>query len=918
MILRIATLLLAVALAPATFAADAPAPAKVATLTKVGPPLPRGMTRVTSVEGITEYRVESNGLKVLLFPDPSKATVSVDVTYLVGSRMENYGETGMAHLLEHLMFKGTPKHPHIDQEFNKRGARFNGSTTLDRTNYYEITQATDDNLAWAIELEADRMVHSFIARKDLDSEMTVVRNEFESGENSPFSVLIKRLQSVMYDWHAYGRPTIGNRSDIENVDIAHLQAFYRMYYQPDNAVLLIAGKFDEAKALQLIAKQFGAIPKPKRTMPVFWTVEPTQDGDRSFTVRRKGDIQAVVLGYHVASNLHADSDALGFASYILGQVPTGRLHKALVEKGIAAQVFSFPLMGVDPGMMIFGAVVKKGDDVEKARAELTKVVEEFGAAPPTEQEMDRAKQRFANQAEKTLANSESIGVEMSEYIALGDWRLFFLGRDDAQKVTADQVAAVSKKYFVRDNRTTGLFLPEDNPQRAEIPPAPTVADVMKDFKPQHAASAGEAFDPSQDNIDHRTHIIQFGGVKVALLEKKTRGETVNVAMSMHIGNEKALFGQQTNSTMAAAMLNRGTTKYTRAQLSDEYERLKISGRVSGPGASFQTTRPNLEAALRLVAHVMRNPSFPQSEYDQLVNQMVTGITASLSQPESLASDAMSKHFNTYPRGDWRYSPSLEESLEDVKAAKLDDAKKFYLQFYGAWPAEIAIVGDFDEAAVTALLKELFGDWKPIVPYEHVPVDFKDVPATDQSIATPDKENAIFLARENVDMIDTDADFPALYVADYIMGGGAGFDSRLATRVRQKEGLSYSVGTGLSVDSEDRAGSWSAYAIAAPQNIPKVVTAFREEVDRALRDGFTDAEVASAKSGILQTRVQNRAQDGTLAAGWVGNLHLGRTFQWSKEFEAKVMALTPAEVSAAFRKYIDPKKISVVTAGDFGK
>ncbi len=298
---------------------------------------PKGsITKVTTVEGHHRIpRVDSNGLKVLLFPDPSKATTTVNMTYLVGSRMENYGETGMAHLLEHMMFKGTPKHPHIDQEFNQRGARFNGSTSMDRTNYYEIAQASDDNLAWAIELEADRMVHSFIARKDLDSEMTVVRNEYEQGENSPFSVLLKRMQSVAFDWHSYGRSTIGNRSDIENVDIPHLQAFYRMYYQPDNAVLLIAGRFDEAKALALVAKSFGPIPKPKAARPVFWTVEPTQDGDRcTFTVRRKGDIQAVVIAYHVPSNLHAESDPLGFASFILGsRCPRGACTRRLWRRG---------------------------------------------------------------------------------------------------------------------------------------------------------------------------------------------------------------------------------------------------------------------------------------------------------------------------------------------------------------------------------------------------------------------------------------------------------------------------------------------------------------------------------------------------------------------------------------------------------
>ena len=880
-------------------------------------PLPAGVTRVTTVEGITEYRL-ANGLKILLFPDQSKPTVTVNITYLVGSRHENYGETGMAHLLEHLMFKGSKRHPAIDAEFNQRGVRYNGTTSLDRTNYYELFQAGDANLAWAIELEADRMVNSFIAKKDLDSEMTVVRNEYEQGENSPFAVLFKRLQSVAYDWHSYGRSTIGNKSDIENVKIENLQAFYRMYYQPDNAVLLVAGKFDEAKTLALVARHFGPIPRPKRTLPAFWTVEPTQDGDREFTVRRKGDIKILAIAYKVPSNLHSDADAIGFSSSILGQAPTGRLHKAIVEKGLASQVFGYPVFGLDPGLQIFGAVLGKDQDPAPVAEMIEEMVESFGATPPTKEEMERTRTSFVNQSEKALANHESIGVQLSEYIALGDWRLFFLARDEIERITPEQVASASSRYFRRDNRTVGLFLPEDNALRAEIAPAPKVAEVMKEFKPRQATSVAESFDPSQANIDARTRIVTFGGVKVALLAKKNRGETVNVRMALHIGNEKALFGQQANASLAGQMLPRGSTRLTRSELADAFERLKVSGGVAGPGASIETTRPNLEGALRLVAQVLKEPAFPKAEYDQLVAQMVTGIQASLSEPESRAYDEMSRHFNIYPKGDFRYSPSLEESLAAVKGAKLEEVRAFHQSFYGSSPAEIAIVGDFDEASVVPLLKELFEGWAPTVPFERLRAEYRDIPSASLAVQTPEKENAVFMARQNFEMRDDDPEYAALFVADYIVGGGAGFDSRLGARIRQKEGISYGVGSELSVPSLDRAAAWSAYAIAAPANIARVEAAFREELARAVKDGFTDAEVATAKSGILQARAQARAQDGALASGLVANLYLGRTFAWSKQFEDRIVALKASEVNAAFRKYVDPARITVVKAGDFSK
>jgi zinc protease len=899
--------------APAPTVPTSSAPAVTAAAT----PNVAGLQKVTSVEGITEYRM-ANGMKVLLFPDASKPTVTVNVTYLVGSRHENYGETGMAHLLEHLLFKGTPKNPDISNEFSKRGARRNASTWIDRTNYYEQMQATDDNVEWALQMEADRMVNSFVAKKDLDSEMTVVRNEFESRETTPFLVMLSRMQSVAYDWHNYGKTTIGNRSDIENVKIENLQAFYRMYYQPDNAVLLVAGKFDEAKTMQWISKYFGAIPKATRTMPKLWTTEPIQDGERTFAVRRKGDVQIVALGYKIPSGLHADSDALGFVNFALTDSPTGRLHKALVETGKAAQIIGLPINGVDSGLHLIGAVVKKGEAVEVVQAELIRVVEDFYKNPLTNEELDRAKKSFANASETALNNHESIGLQMSEYIALGDWRLFFHSREQTEKTTVEQVKAAAARYYKRDNRVVGLYLPEDNPQRAEIVAAPSAAEVLKDFKGKTTVAQSEAFDPSNTNIDKRTKRIDVGGIAVALLSKQNRGETANVSVRFRSGDEKTLFGKSTVANLTSQMVSRGTTKFSRAQLADELSKLKVTGAVNGLSANMQTTKPNLVAALKLAAHVMREPTFPESEFEQLKKQTLTGLEAQKSDPQAVASVASSKHFNKYPRGDVRYSSSFEESEEDIKAVTLQQVRDFHKQFYGATKGEIAIVGDFDEATVTQAIREAFGDWKGGAAYTRVPTPYQDVVAANRKIETPDKENAVFIARTNVNMQEDDTDYAAFFVADYIMGGGAGFDSRLTKRIRVKEGLSYTAVSQLSVDSTDRGSLWLGFAIAAPQNMEKVEAAFKDEVAKALKDGFTEAEVTAAKSGALQRRAQARAQDAGVARAWGSNMYLGRTFAWSAKLEERITALKAEDVNAAFRKHINVEKITIVKAGDFVK
>jgi zinc protease len=874
--------------------------------------LPKGVAEGPAVEGITEYRLP-NGLKVLLFPDASRPTVTVNVTYMVGSRHENYGETGMAHLLEHLMFKGSRKNPNITGQFADRGMQFNGTTALDRTNYYEVFQASPDNLQWALQMEADRMTHSFIAKKDLDSEMTVVRNEYESGENSPGGVLMKRMQSVAYDWHSYGRSTIGNRSDIENVRIGNLQAFYRTWYQPDNAVLLVAGKFDPAATLGQISRLFGAIPKPKRTLPAFWTVEPTQDGERSFAVRRQGDVQIVAIGYKVPSALHDDTDVMSFGSEILGTGASGRLHKLLVETGKASQVFSFGQTGYAPGMQVFGAMVKKGEPIEPVRAALTEAVEGFAKHPPTKEEMERVRLGYLNDFERSLNDPQQVGVALSEVIALGDWRLFFTGRERVKTVSAAEVAAVAGRYLKRDNRVTGTFVPEDVLQRAVIPAAPTVASLLKDFKPLASTLKSENFEPTQDNIMKRTTLTTAGGIKLALLPKKNRGEAVTVELRMHYGDEKNLFGKGAVAGLTGAMLMRGSTKYDRVQLADAFDRLKISGSTR----RFETTRSNLAEALRLVAHVLKEPAFPAAEFDQLRKQLLVGLESGRSEPQEVAARALSQHFNLYPRGDVRAATSIDEDIADLKAAKLEDLRAFHSAYYGAAPAEMAIVGDFDATTIVPLVDQLFGKWKAPAAVAPILSRHAEIAPMQKVIDTPDKENGFYTSRINLDLNQDDLDYPALMLANYIFGEG-GLKSRLIDRIRQKEGLSYGGGSELVPGSLDRAGLFAISAIAAPQNLHRVDVAVRQELTRAVKDGFTAAELTGAKSGLLQQRVQNRSDDGALAAGWTTYLYRGKTFEWSREFERKLMAVTLPELNAAFRKAIDPAKLSVVMAGDSSK
>ncbi len=884
------------------------------------PALPKGVERVTSVEGITEYRL-ANGLRVLLFPDPSKQTMTVNMTYLVGSAVEDYGETGMAHLLEHMVFKGSPKHTNIPQELTSHGARPNGSTSYDRTNYFETFAATDENLNWALDLESDRMVNSFIAKKDLDSEMTVVRNEYEAGENSPFNVLLERLIATSYVWHNYGKATIGARSDIENVPIERLQAFYHRYYQPDVAVLTVAGKFDEVKTLALIDKYFSPIPRPTRTLQKIYTIEPTQDGERAVTLRRVGDTQLVLAIYHVPAASHADFAAVNILAQVLGDTPSGRLHKALVETKKASSTFGFNFELREPGIAVFGAEVRQGDSLEAARDILVQTIESLGATPPTKEEVERARGQLLKDFDLNMNKADLIGLIMSEYIASGDWRLFFLERDRTRKVTAEEVQQAAARYFKPANRTLGMFIPTPKPDRSEIPATPDVAAMLKDYKGEAAIAAGEAFDPSPTNIESRTKRAEAGGVKIALLPKKTRGSTVVAQMLFRFGDEQSLMNRSTAAQLAGAMLMRGTTKHTRQQIQDELDRLKARAFVSGVPTQatlfIETTRANLPAVMRLMAEVLREPAFPEKEFDLLKQEHLAGIEQQKSEPTQIAFTAFNRQISPFPKGDPRYVSTPDEDIAELNAATLDSAKQFYHDFYGASNAQLTVVGDFDEQEITRLTTELFSDWKSPRPFKRVPSIFRDIAPANQTFQAPDKANAFFVAGFLFDMRDDNADYAAITLGHYMLGGGF-LSSRLAARIRQKEGLSYGVGSGVFVSAVDHYGRFMATAIYAPQNVDKLEAAFKEEIARMLKDGFTAEEVEAAKSGYLQSRQVSRAQDNELLNRSNTYLFIGRTWQWDADFEAKIRTLTPEQINAAMRKYVDPSKLVIYKAGDFAK
>jgi zinc protease len=883
--------------------------------------------KVVTIEGITEYRYK-NGLRFLSYPDASSPAVTVNMIVLVGSRHEGYGETGMAHLLEHMLFKGSKLYPTseaLDKAMQAHGVdkeNYNATTWVDRTNYYARFPASEKNLEFGLQVEADMLQTAFIRREDLAKEMTVVRQEFENGENNPFTILNQRMMAAAYEWHNYGKSTIGNRADIERVPIEKLQAFYKKYYRIDNVVLVLAGKFDEKKALEYVGKYYGVLKAPKTELEQTYTEEPAQDGERNVILRRTGKVPMVGLMYHIPAASHEDNPATEILSMVLGESPSGRLFKALVEKKKATSVDYGSSTLHDPGVLELYMAVAEMVRPEEVRDIMIAETEEIAKRPFTEGEVARAIAKYLSYREQKLTKSTTTTLELSEWVGAGDWRLLFINRDRVEKLKAADINRVAAKYLKQSNRTVGMFIPAKEVARTPIPETPDIDNLVKDFKGGKGVVEGEAFDATPENVEKRVKRFTLSnGLKVAFFPKKTRGETIIGSLVLHFGNEKSLLGKDTAAEFVGAMLTLGTKTHSREQLQDEIDILRSSLSAKSDAGSlsvgWKTKKEHHAVMLKLVREILREPIFPQSEFDILKDGAKQDLETESLEPTALASNALARLLNPHPKTSIHYVPTFEESLERLNQVKRDDVVRIYQEQIGGAVGELVILGDFDPETTVKELEAIFADWKTSVPYQRIPpVLVTGIKGSRHSINTPDKEAATFLAAMKFPMDDSAPDYPALLIGNEILG--VSFTSRLWDRLRQKEGWCYGTNSRLSAGAKDKVAQFRIKATSNPDVIDKVDKAALEELAKLIKDGITEDELKLAITATLQQRKIERGDDARLVGELRSGLYLGRTMAHEMAFEKKIAALTVKDVNRALAAHLIPERLVIVRAGDFTK
>ncbi len=409
---------------------------------------------------VKEYKL-NNSLKVLIIEDHKAPLATFQIWYRVGSRNESTGKTGLSHLLEHMMFKGTPEYGSkaFSKIVQKNGGIDNAFTTKDYTMYYQIMAS--NRIGLSIELEADRMTNLIMDPKETIAERSVVMEERRLRyEDDPQNSLYEEVMAAAFKVHPYRWPVIGWMSDLASIEREDLYNHYKTYYSPDNAVIVVAGDIRPGDEIEKIRASFGQIPPcpPKRPLT---SKETEQMGERRIYLKREAELPYILIGYHTPSFPDEDSYALDVLGMVLSGGKSARLYKSIVyEKKLALYAYAdYSGLHNDPYLFFFAATAAPGKDITDVENALYAEIEKIKKEPPSGHEVQKAK----NQVEASfIMGQDSIYIQamrIGTFEMLGGWQLMEKYLDGIRRVTPEDVQRVAKKYLNEDNRTAGILIP---------------------------------------------------------------------------------------------------------------------------------------------------------------------------------------------------------------------------------------------------------------------------------------------------------------------------------------------------------------------------------------------------------------------------------------------------------------------------
>jgi len=866
-----------------------------------------GFEYVKESGGIKEYKMTSNNLRVLLKKDKSAPVATFMVTYEVGSRNEAIGYTGSTHLLEHLMFKGsrkfnTTKGNSVFQTLQSLGARMNATTWLDRTNYFAVLPS--EHLESLIEIEADRMRNAWIKEEDRQSEMTVVRNEFERGQNSPSGVLDEHIWATAYHAHPYHHSTIGWKEDIENVSIERLKEFYDTFYWPNNATAIAIGDFEEKDALAMIKKHFGKIRKSTKPIPEVYTAEPEQEGIRTVTLKRAGQQGIVGVAHKTPSATNKDAAAFMVLSSILSSGKNSRFYKNITDKGLTTSIYIWDSLFKDPGL--FTVYANLSPDVKHKTVEslIIQEYEKIKTDGVTEAEVKKAQAQLVAAMKFSQDGSYAIASGLNEAIASGDWTLYTTYSEKIKNVTKEDVQRVVVEYFKEDLSTIGYFIPKNKGAQGER--AITSAKELEKIKKKYITGVEE------ESLSSK--IVQsepISGVRLFSLE---RGSGVVTMQGSFLGGDVYSNENRRVSDMVVSMLDQGTKNMSKFEISEKLEsvgaRLNFFNGQARVGFSGKFLEEDTEMVFEIMADQIKNPLFSEQELEKVKKRAIAGYKRS---KESTRGNAMNNMLEAFYGKDHQNSPTNpDQAIEDIKNITAQNLEEYHRKNYGTGSMVIVVVGDIKHQELEKMVKEGFGGWKksPLNTKQEERVASKK--AGKVYLTMQDKTSTDFLVGTALEIDRYHPDYLPLYLGTHTLGGN--FSARLMQTVRVKEGLTYGINSSLSGFGNGNDGYWMVGGTFAPQLLSKGESSTLREIKLWLEKGITQKELDVTKSTLTGGFQVGFDTTGGLASGILSAVVTHNSLEYLDSYPEQVKKITLDQVNEAIKKYITLDGLYRVAAG----